>query len=110
MIKVHQFIRDTLANQDIPAFYFKRQHGVYPCIVFNYNEQPLSRGDNKEELNLYDCYFNIICKGNITENVNKVKQVLDDAFFQKVVINAPVIFDGDDFYQITMNYVRHFEK
>ena len=105
---MHQFIRDTLAKQDLLAYFIKRPHGVYPCVVFNYNESTLAKGDNKEELTLYDCYFNIICKSDVTENVKKVKQVLEDAMFQKVVINGPVMFDGDDFYQITMNYRRHF--
>ncbi len=103
---MHQFIRDTLAQQNIPAYYIKRPHDVYPCVVFNYNELPLAKGDNREELNLYDCYFNIICKGDITENIKKIKKVLEASLFQKVVINAPIMFDGDDFYQITMNYKR----
>ena len=105
---MHEFIRETLAKQDIPAYYTKRPHDVYPCVVFNYNESTLCKGDNAEELTHYDCYFNVICKNSTTENVKKVKKVLEDALFQKVVINAPVMFDGDDFYQITMNYVRWF--
>lgn len=107
---MNQLIRDTLARQDIPFFYVKRPHDVYPCVVFNYNENPLGRGDDKEEINLYDCYFNIICKGDLTENTNKIKNVLEQAMFQKVIINAPIMFDGDDFFQITMNYVRHLDK
>lgn len=106
---MHEFIIETLAKQDLPYYFIKRPHGKYPCVVFNYNESTLAKGDNAEELTLYDCYFNIICKGNVTENTKKVKKVLEDAFFQKVIINAPVMFDGDDFYQITMNYIRHFE-
>ena len=105
---MHEFIRETLDKQDLPYYFIKRPHGEYPCVVFNYNESTLAKGDNREELTHYDCYFNIICKGNITENINKVKQVLEDAMFQKVVINSPVMFDGDDFYQIVLNYVRHF--
>lgn len=107
---MHQFIRDTLVKQDIPVYFSKRPHGVYPCVVFHYNEFPLARGDNQEELALYDCYFNIFCKGNITENTKKIKAVLEAALFQKVVVNPPKMFDGDDFYQITMNYTRWFSS
>lgn len=103
---MQQLILETLAKQEIPYYYLKRPQGIYPCVVFHYNELPLNRGDNQEELALYDCYFNIICKGGITENIKKVKAVLEAALFQKVVINAPIMFDGDDFYQITMNYKR----
>lgn len=105
---MHELIMTTLAQQEIPYFFVKRQSGVFPCVVFQYNEQPLSLSDNAEELTLYDCYFNICCKGNITDNINKVREVLEQAGFQKVVINAPQMFDGDDFYQITMNYTRWF--
>ena len=103
---MNEFIRNILAGQDIPFFYVKRQHNTFPCVVFNYNESTLSRSDNKEELALYDCYFNIYCKENLTANTNKIKKVLEDAGFQKVMITAPEMFDGDDFYQIVLNYNR----
>ncbi len=103
---MHQLILDTLAKQDIPYYYLKRPQGIYPCVVFHYNEFPCARGDNREELTLYDCYFNVICQGEVTTTVQKIKKVLEGALFQKVVINEPVMFDGDNFYQITMNYKK----
>ena len=103
---MNELIQEALGKQDIPYFYIKRQDNVFPCVVYTYNETTLARGDNKEELASYDIYFNIYCKGNVTENTKKIKEALEDYGFQKVIINAPAIFDGTDYYQITMNYTR----
>ena len=99
-------IENALQETGLDFYYLKRVKTVFPCIVYQYNELPNYHGDNLEESTRYDIFFNLIIKDNLTETVEKVKQILQKHGFMKVVINAPVCFEDLDYYQITMQYIK----
>lgn len=99
-------IDKALEETGLDFFYLKRPRSVFPCIVYSYNELQNANGDNTEESSRYDIYFNLIAKTDLTETTKKVKEVLRKHGFIKVVINAPIIFEDLDYYQITMQYVK----
>lgn len=103
---MNNLIKNALAETNIPSFYLKRIDNTMPCIVYSYNELQGASGDNKEELAKYDIYINLYIKSGISEATEKVKAALSRAGFIKQTINSPIILDGLDYYQITMNYIK----
>ena len=101
-----KLIEDALKETGIPYYYVRRPKNVFPCLVYQYNELPNGLGDNTEECTRYDVYINLIIKSNLTETTEKVKEAMKKHKFLKVIINAPVIFEDVDYYQITMQYVK----
>ena len=99
-------IEDALRETGLDFFYIKRHRSVFPCIVYSYNELPNASGDNTEESTRYDIFINLIIKNNLTETTEKVKEVMKKHKFMKVIINAPVMFEDVDYYQITMQYLK----
>lgn len=101
-------LEKVLSKTGIPCFYLKRPTDNYNCIVYTYKEYLGAISDNDEENIKYDIYLNLIVQDNIKVNVNKIKEVLKEEKFKKVIINAPEPFEinGVDHYQITMNYTK----
>ncbi len=103
-----EIIENALSEIDIPCYYLKRPKGEYSCIIYSYKEYTGAKSDNQEENTKYDIYLNFITKDNINRDIDKIKNALKKAKFNKVVINPPLPMEGDnsDFYQITMNYTK----
>ena len=99
-------IENALKETGLDYFYLKRAREKFPCIVYQYHEYPNALGDNTEESTSYERYFNLIIKKDLTTTTNLVKQILKKHGFGKVVINAPIMFEDTDYYQITMQYVK----
>ena len=99
-------IENALNESGIDYYYLKRPKTVFPCVVYQYNEFPNATGDNTEESTRYDIYLNLVVKNNLTENTDKIKEVMKKHGFMKVVINAPIMFEDLDYYQITMQYLK----
>ena len=101
-----KLIEVALRDTGLDYFYIKRARNVFPCIVYTYNELPHALGDNTEESTRYDIYFNLIIKKDLTDTTKLVKDILKNHGFMKVIINAPIMFEDTDYYQITMQYVK----
>ena len=101
-----KLIEDALKETGLDYYYLKRPKNVFPCLVYQYNELPNALGDNTEECTRYDVYINLIIKNNLTETTEKVKEAMKKHRFMKVIINAPIMFDELDYYQITFNYTK----
>ena len=93
-------IENALKETGLDYFYLKRAREKFPCIVYQYHEYPNALGDNTEESTRY------VIKKDLTATTNLVKQILKKHGFGKIVINAPIMFDETDYYQITMQYVK----
>ncbi|MEN8079189.1 hypothetical protein ABFP60_19690 [Clostridioides difficile] len=104
------YITEILRGMGIPSYYLKRPQDIEECIIYSFNEYKGHMADNTEETIKYDCYFNIIIKSNISNTINKMKSILESNGFRKVVINSPMITEGVDFYQITMNFQKYMAK
>lgn len=103
-------IKRTLEESGINSSYIKRPDNVFPCIVYSYNEYTNAKGDGKEENVKYDIYFNLYIKSGLNSALKKIKESLAKNGFIKQVINAPIQFDGLDYYQITMNYTKLYKE
>lgn len=101
-----EVIENALSEIGIPCYNIKRPSGVIPVIVYNYAEYQSGIGDNTEETTKYDVYINVFSSENINANNMKVKNALKNANFIKKVVNNPIQFEGDDFYQTTMNFIK----
>ncbi len=105
-----KYIAEILRGMGIPSYYLKRPQGIEECIVYSFNEYKGHMSDNAEETIKYDCYFNIMISSNISSTINKMKSILESNGFRKIVINSPIIIDGIDLYQITMNFQKYIAK
>lgn len=103
---MNELIEKVLEPIGITVNYLERVEGVFPQIVYNFKEYPNANGDNKEETNKYDIYFNLYIEDEITHIVKKIKDVLKEAKFIKIVINSPIKFERVNYYQVTMNYKK----
>lgn len=99
-------IEEALKATNIPCFYLKRPPKIFPCIVYSYKEYPNNLGDGIEESLKFDIYINLYIKDNITINLSNVKTELKKYGFIKQVINSPMQLDGQDFYQVVLNYIK----
>ncbi len=99
-------IDKALEETGLDFFYLKRPRSIFPCIVYSYNELPNASGDNIDESSRYDIFLNLIIKSNLTETTEKIKELMRKHKFIKIAINPPVMFEGLDYYQITMQYVK----
>lgn len=103
---MNDIIYEALKGTGLSAYYLKRPKGKNNCIVYRYKEYSGNKADSKEESIKYDCYFNLFSTENLTEDIEKVKTALDISGFTKIVINSPEQFEGDEYYQTTMNYIK----
>lgn len=103
---MNELIEKVLEPIGITVNYLERVGDEFPQIVYNFKEYPNANGDNKEETNKYDIYFNLYIEDGITHTVRKIKDALKKANFIKAVINSPIKFEGVNYYQLTMNYKK----
>lgn len=99
-----KLLEDTLQLTNIEYYYLKRPRDKFPCITYSINDIAGVFADCMEESSEYDIYLNLCIKENITETVERIKRVMNTNNFVKVAINAPVVFDGTDYYQVTFHY------
>lgn len=99
-------LKELLDRTGIKSYAIKRPEGVFPCIVYTINDFAGAYADCKEESSEYDIYLNLYIKENIFETIDRIKKVMNDNDFIKVVINAPIQFEDLDYYQVTFNYKK----
>lgn len=107
---MNKLLEQILPETGIEFYYLERPVDVFPCIVYSYNEYMNTLGDYKEESTRYDIYFNLYVKEDVINTVEKIKEVMDDHYFKKNAINAPIKFDNTDYYQVTFSYSKTLSK
>lgn len=107
---MNTLLEQVLSETDIDFYFLERPVDVFPCIVYTYNEYMNTMGDNKEESTRYDIYLNLYVKENIFDTIEKIKDVMNEHYFKKNIINAPVKFDNTDYYQVTFSYSKILSK
>lgn len=106
---MNKYIEEILNTLEMENYYLKRPTKLRNCIVYNYNEFTRHKADGKETHSKFDCYFNLIIDNNISKNIKRVKTLLLEKGFKKIVINNPYeITDG--FYEVTMNFTKIMES
>lgn len=101
-----KLLEDTLKLTNLKYYYLKRPRDVFPCITYHINENVGVHADCMEESAEYNIYLNLCIKENITQTVEDIKKVMNRNNFIKISINAPIVFDGTDYYQVTFHYRR----
>lgn len=107
---MNKLLEQILPETGIEFYYLERPADVFPCIVYTYNEYMNTLGDYQEESTRYDVYFNLYVKEDIINTVEKIKEVMNDHYFKKNAINAPIKFDNTDYYQVTFSYSKTLSK
>lgn len=103
---MNEIIEETLKITGIQCFYVERPPDVFPCIVYSYNEYTNTSSDCIEESFKYDIYLNLYIKEDINLNLKNIKSALSINGFIKQVINSPIQFEGKDYYQVALNYIK----
>lgn len=107
---MNTLLEQVLLETGIDFYFLERPSNVFPCIVYTYNEYLNTMGDYKEESTRYDVYLNLFVKENIFETIEKIKGVMENHYFRKTIINAPVKFDNTNYYQVTFSYAKTISK
>ena len=101
-------IKEVLNTLNIKSYAVKRpERSDLPCIVYTVNDLAGVFADGVEESSQYDIYLNLFIKDNVFETVEKVKKAFNKNGFVNVSINDPLMFDGEEHFQVVFNYTKY---
>lgn len=100
---INDLIKQVLEGTNVPSFYLERPKDIFPCLAYEFTELEPNGADNKDEQRKYDVYINLYIKEDIGLITEKVRKVLKENGFKKILINSPEIFENLDYYQVIFN-------
>lgn len=102
-MEIGELIKNALKDVGLPIYFIKRNDETSECIVYNYIEMPNSYGDMKESSTKYTVLLNVYCKSKIETNKKKVKELMLNAGFKKVIIPG-TLQEDNGLYNTAMQF------
>ena len=101
---MNQLILNTLSPTDRPVYYMTYSGTESEYIIFNWWSTPLAFADNLEKQENVTIQIDIFSKGDFTDLIEQVKQLMVDADFMKVHEGSGNFIEDANLFRKTLRY------